>query len=173
MSPAAAVCRRRCCMKVRELNLLSGPHGRDLVIAVTQFSEHLCRVLTQLGRWPAERGLPRAVTNRMLENSDTAGAGMIELEDRRNVLDGSIVERLIQGVDRRAPDAVRPQDVEPFCGRPLAEVWVESRTNLVALAECDRGVLVGLQRSWAAEYIRDRLDRRHGDRQVAIGRRIK
>src|SRR5260370_26749667 len=118
MSTAAAVCRRRCCMKVRELNLLSSPHGRDLVIAVTQFTEHLCRMLTQLGRRPAERGLPRAVTDRMLENSDTPGAGMIELEDRRNVLDGSIVERLRQSVHGRAPDAVRPQDVEQFPPRP-------------------------------------------------------
>src|SRR5216684_511766 len=134
MSPIAGVCRQRCCMKVRELNLLGGSHACDLVLAVTQFTEHLCRVLTQLGRWPAERGLPRAITDRMFENSDMAGAGMIELEDWRNVLEGNIVERLIQGVHRRAPDAVRPQDLEPFRRRPLAEVWVESRTNLVPLA---------------------------------------
>src|SRR5216684_1788149 len=144
MSPVAAVCRGRFCMKVRELNLLSGPHGRDLVVAVTQFTEHLCRVLTQLGRWPAERGLPRAVADRMLENSDPPGAGMIELEDWRNVLEGNIVERLRQSVHGRAPDAMRPQDVEPFCRRPLTEVRVESRTNLVPLAECDRGIFVGL-----------------------------
>src|SRR2546427_8769605 len=109
----------------------------------------------------------------VLENSDAPGAGMIELEDRRNVLDGNVVERLRQILHGRAPDAVRPQYVEPFCRRPLTEVRVESGTNLVSFAECDRGIFVGLQRGWTAEYFRDRLDRRHGDRQVAIGGRLK
>src|SRR4029077_4396481 len=98
-----------------------------------------------LGRRPRGRRLTRAVVNGVLQQPHSPCSRVIELEDRREVTDGRVVERLGQCLYRRAPDVMGAQQLDPLGRGPFANERIEGVANLVTACVAKGGILEWLE----------------------------
>src|SRR5207245_9971784 len=98
---------------------------RDLLSRAAKLRQHLLGVLAELGRRAAKGRLTRAVPHGMLEHPHMAGPRVVELENRGDVLDSDVLEGLLQAGSRCTPDILGANELDPFGGRPAAELPIE------------------------------------------------